>query len=152
MATQATLAAAGTLKLELVATFPHMRALAWNGETLYASRGYSLYSARMTAAKIQWCPVAGYRPQWWRQLTSWQRLSFRLVRDGFHALALTPAGNMVAAVPGAIITLRSGEPEFHISHRVLRATRPLHIAATPDGGLFWGEYFDNSRRDEVHIY
>jgi len=151
MATQATLVAAGTLKLEQAATFPRMRALAWNGETLYAARGYSLYSARMMAAKIEWRLVASYRPQWWRQLSSGQRLSSRLVRDGFHALAITPAGNMVAAVPGAIVTLRSGETEFHISHRVLRGTRPLHIARTPDGGLFWGEYFDNSRRDDVHI-
>jgi hypothetical protein len=28
----------------------------------------------------------------------------------------------------------------------------LHIAATPDGHLYWGEYFDNRGRDEVHIY
>src|SRR5436190_20168696 len=106
----------------------------------------------MTAAKIEWRMVGSYRPQWWRQLTSRQRLSYRLVRDGFHALAITPAGNMVAAAPGAIITLQPGETEFHVSQRVLRGTRPLHIAATPDGCLFWGEYFDNSRRDEVHIY
>jgi hypothetical protein len=30
--------------------------------------------------------------------------------------------------------------------------RPLHIAATPGGHVFWGEYFDNPRRDEVHVY
>jgi hypothetical protein len=58
----------------------------------------------------------------------------------------------VAAVPSAIATLRAGESEFRISHRLTRGTRPLHITATPDGRVFWGEYFDNSQRDEVHIY
>jgi hypothetical protein len=74
------------------------------------------------------------------------------VRDGFHALAVLPAGNIVAAVPGAIATLRQGETEFRVTHRVTRGTRPLHITATPDGRVFWGEYFDNPDRDEVYIY
>jgi len=28
----------------------------------------------------------------------------------------------------------------------------LHLCATPDGHVFWGEYFDNPDRKEVHIY
>jgi hypothetical protein len=39
-----------------------------------------------------------------------------------------------------------------VSHRVLRGTRPLHFAVTPDDHAFWGEYFDNPARDEVHVY
>jgi hypothetical protein len=35
---------------------------------------------------------------------------------------------------------------------LLRGTRPLHFATTPSDHIFWGEYFDNPRRDEVHIY
>ncbi len=33
-----------------------------------------------------------------------------------------------------------------------RGTRPLHITAVPAAAVFWGEYFDNAARDEVHIY
>jgi hypothetical protein len=79
-------------------------------------------------------------------------LTSRLFRDGFHALAVLPSGYIVGAVPGAIITLAPGETEFRVSHKVLRGTRPLHITATPDGRVLWGEYFDNPQRDEVHIY
>ena len=75
-----------------------------------------------------------------------------MFRDGFHALATLGSGHIVAAVPGAILTLAPGESEFRLSHRVLRGTRPLHIAVTPDDHIFWGEYFDNPARDEVHIY
>jgi len=152
MATEPLLVESGTLKLELAGAFPGLRALAWDRDVLYASRGYELYSAEMSCREIEWQPVARYRPQWWRNLTCRTALSFRLVRDGFHALAVLPHGNLVVAVPGAIATLPLGETEFRISHRLERGTRPLHIAATPDGRAFWGEYFDNPSREEVHIY
>jgi hypothetical protein len=80
------------------------------------------------------------------------RLSARLFRDGFHALAVLPSGELVAAVPGAVVTLRANETEFHATHVITRGTRPLHITAVPGGAVFWGEYFDNPSRDEVHIY
>jgi hypothetical protein len=79
-------------------------------------------------------------------------LGSRFFRDGFHALAVLPPGHLIGAVPGAIVTLSPGETEFRVSHRVIRGLRPLHIAATPGGHVFWGEYFDNPRRDEVHVY
>jgi hypothetical protein len=152
MATQAALATSSSsaLKLAPMATFANLRALSWDGDLLYASRGYELLSAR--APEFAWRTVGQYRPEWWRNLSTRNRLSFRLVRDGFHALAILPQGNTVAAVPGAIATLRAGESRFQISHRLRRGTRPLHITATPDGRVFWGEYFDNPRRDEVYIY
>ena len=138
--------------LERVAAFPRMRALAWCDDVLYASRGYTLLRAQMKAGSVEWQPIGRYRPSWWRSLSSSIRLGSRLFRDGFHALAVLPTGHMVAAVPGAIIRLAPGESEFRVCHRVLRGTRPLHIAATPSGHLLWGEYFDNPGRDEVHVY
>jgi hypothetical protein len=144
--------ARGALKLELAAEFPNLRALAWDGDLLYASRGYELLAARADLARMEWRTVGRYRPEWWRNLSCRNRLSFRLVRDGFHGVAILPQGNIVAAVPGAIATLRAGESEFRVTHRLTRGTRPLHITATPDGRVFWGEYFDNPQRDEVHIY
>jgi phosphoribosyl-AMP cyclohydrolase len=140
------------MTLHRVATFPRLRALAWDGDLLYASRGYSLLRARMNAASIEWHHVAQYSPAWWRNLSVSSRLAFRLFRDGFHALVVLASGHIVAAMPGSILTLAPGEGEFRVSHRVLRGTRPLHLAVTPDDHIFWGEYFDNPGRDEVHIY
>lgn len=152
MATQAAIVEEQTLRLEPICTFPHMRALAWHGDVLYASRGYTLYSAQMNSPRIVWRKLARHRPQWWRKITSHSSLGARLVRDGFHALTVLPNGNLIAAVPGAIVTLRNGEDEFQVTHRIERGTRPLHICATPAGYVFWGEYFDNEKRSEVHIY
>src|ERR1700733_13107653 len=141
-----------SVSLERFATFQRMRALAWHGNVLYAARGYELLCAEITGDKIEWRSLATYRPSWWRSVTASSRLSFRMFRDGFHALAVLSSGHVVGAVAGAIVTLPPGESKFRISDRISRGTRPLHICANSKGGLFFGEYFDNPRRDEVNIY
>jgi hypothetical protein len=138
--------------LAQVAAFPRLRALAWHDDVLYASRGYTLLRARIHSGSIDWQYVARYHPFWWRSLSSSSRLAYRLFRDGFHALAVLSSGHLIAAVPGAIITLAPGETEFRVSHEMQRGTRPLHIAVTPGDQVFWGEYFHNPDRDEVQIY
>jgi hypothetical protein len=136
-----------------IAAFPRMRALAWGRNVLYASRGYTLLRARMqTNTNAVWEDVGTYRPGPWRSITSSSRLVSRLLRDGFHALAALSSGHLIAAVPHAILTLSQGETEFRVSHKLLRGTRPLHLAVTPADHIFWGEYFDNPQRDEAHIY
>jgi hypothetical protein len=137
-----------------LAAFPHMRALAWRNDDLYASRGYTLLRSTMKkhANALEWEHVGQYRPAAWRTITSSSQLGSRLLRDGFHALVALSSGGLVAAVPSAIVTLEPGETEFRVSHKLLRGTRPLHLAITPSDQVFWGEYFDNPRRDEVHIY
>jgi hypothetical protein len=141
-----------TAQLSQAAVFPRTRVLAWDGKVLYAARGYQLLRAHVDGTSVQWQAVARYRPPWWRNLTAASTLSFRLCRDGFHALAILPSKYLVAAVPGAIITLIPEEAEFRVTHAITRGTRPLHIAATPSGRLYWGEYFDNPHREEVHVY
>jgi hypothetical protein len=143
--------------LQRVARFPRLRALTWVEDALYASRGYDLVRTRISSGQVpsdslRWENVASFHLAYWRRWTARTNLAARLVRDGFHALAVLPSGGMVAAVPGAIITLRSNETQFQATHKIGRGTRPLHITAIPDGNVFWGEYFDNASRDEVHIY
>jgi hypothetical protein len=148
---RAAAAASSAVKLRKVATHPGIRALAWSGDVLYGCRGYRI--VRMRVGKdAGWEAVARFHPAWWRKLTSRVALASRLVRDGFHALVVLDDQTMVGAVPGAIVTLAAGGGEFEITHRVRRGTRPLHLAATPAGAIYWGEYFDNRERAEVCIY
>lgn len=154
MATAKTLSApAAGLRLSLLASFPKTRVLAWNHNSLYASSGYRLIRADFDEQNtLCWSPVAEYRPSWIRCWSSRARLASRVLRDGFHALAILSSGHMVAAVPHAIVSLEPGETEFRPSFRIRRGTRPLHIACTPDDCLYWGEYFNNRERQQVHIY
>jgi hypothetical protein len=166
--TPVAVAASSSLTLRKVAAWRGIRVLAWDGEVLYAGRGYQIVRlnarlrAGLRAAKsTDWEAVARFRPVWWRNFTSRSALCYRLVRDGFHALAIldgqTSAGQtndltMVGAVPGALVTRTPGSDEFRVTHRIQRGTRPLHITAVPSGQIYWGEYFDNRERAEVHIY
>ncbi len=139
--------------LTRVGRFPGLRALAWAGDQLYASRGYTILRATIAdPPDIRWEPIAEFRPSFRRRFSVLNRLTARLFRDGFHALAVLPSGGLIGAVPGAIVTLRAGESEFRQSHAITRGTRPLHITAVPGSAVYWGEYFDNAARDEVHIY
>lgn len=136
------------------ARLPRMRALAWDRETLYASKGYEVLRATIAGPPrdLDWQTVGKFPPSWNRKLTVSNRLTARLFRDGFHALAVSTSGAMVATVPGAIVSLDSKTQEFRRTFTITRGTRPLHITALPGGAMFWGEYFDNASRDEVHIY
>lgn len=145
---------ARNLRLTLLARLPNRRALAWSGNVLYASCGYELFSAKIDAnfQLINWQSVATFNPGWKRKLSAANDLTARLFRDGFHALAVLPSGGLVAAVPGAILSLRPRETQFRRTHAITRGTRPLHITAIPEGSIYWGEYFENASREEVHIY
>jgi len=140
-------------RLGLAERAPGMRVLAWSDDQLYAARGYELLRARVQDPScLRWESVAVFRPELKRRLSAANRMTARLFRDGFHALAVLSSGDLVAAVAGAIVSLRAGENEFHVTHRVTRGIRPLHITATPSGSVLWGEYFDNAARETVHIY
>jgi hypothetical protein len=153
--TPVAVAAPSTLKLLRAAAWRGIRVLAWQGDILYGCRGYQivrLHVTRQTGENEVWETVAHFHPVWWRNLTSRTTLSYRLVRDGFHALAVLDDHAMVGAVPGAVVTRVPESDEFQVTHRVQRGTRPLHVTAVPSGSIYWGEYFDNRERAEVHIY
>lgn len=136
-----------------VARHPGLRVLTWSGDQLYAARRYELLRSRVSDTScLKWESIAGFRPESKQRFTVSNRITARLLRDGFHALAVLSDGGLVAAVAGAIISLRPGGREFSTTHRITRGTRPLHITAVPNGSVFWGEYFDNPSRDEVHVY
>jgi hypothetical protein len=129
--------------------------LAWDGGMLYGCRGYEIVCL-LAGKSAEWDRIAPFRPVWWRNLTSRTALSCRLMREGFHALAVLGGQKndqtMVGAVPGALVTRTADSDEFRVTHRVRRGTRPLHITTVPSARIYWGEYFDNRERAEVHIY
>jgi len=107
---------------------------------------------RWEVAAPVWEPVGHWAPPLWRRLTSANRLSARLFRDGFRSLAVLPSGAAVGSVPGAIVTLKPGETEFRESLRVKPGMRPMNITASGDGRVFFGEYSRNPHREAVRIF
>ena len=159
--TPVAVAASSALTLRRVAAWRGIRVLAWDGDILYGCRGYQIvrYAHERSPASWQERAVGNGRALSSSLVEKSYvalRADYRLVRDGFHALVFsrrpTNDQTMVGAVPGALVTRIPGSDEFHVTHRIERGTRPLHITAVPSGNIYWGEYFDNRERDEVHIY
>ena len=156
--TPVAVAASSALNLRRIAKWRGIRALTWDSDVLYGCRGYEIVRLPVRphlSETTEWEAMARFRPAWWRNFTSRTSLSYRLVRDGFHALAIlgkTTDLSMVGAVPGALVTRTPGSDEFHVTHQIQRGTRPLHVTALPSGSIYWGEYFDNRERAAVHIY
>ena len=151
---QSTASQAGSPQLVKLEDFSGLRVLCWNGTALYASRGYSLLKLEIPGEGVDfiWQTAGTYRPGFRNRLTASTSLTSRLFRHGFHALTALSSGHMVGAVPGRIVTLAPGETQFRVTHKLLRGTRPLHIAVAPNDRLVWGEYFNNPQRAEVYIY
>ena len=137
-------------RLTPVGRFPGLRPLLWVGDRLYVSRGYTLYAGDPGTGS--WQRVARYKPPLHRALSSTTRLGSRLRRDGFYALVPLPNGTLVAILPKAIAICPPGADEFEVTWRVQRGTRPLAMTVTPAGDIYWGEYFSNPDRDQVHVY
>ena len=138
------------LRLRPLHRIPNRRALLWDDDVLYASQGYVLW--RWLQREDRWESVARYRPGLARTVSASIRPTARLLRDGFHALGLLSDGSLIAILPGTLAVLEKGAATFEPVFRIRRGTRPLALTVLPDGAIYWGEYFSNPERDEVHVY
>ena len=85
--------------LTRVARFPGLRALAWSGSHLYASRGYQLLRARIEhpSDNLKWQNVAQFHPAWYRQLSVTNRLTARRAAPRLVHTCEHPAASSSAA-------------------------------------------------------
>ena len=140
------------MRLEPVARLPGKRVLTWDGRSLYASERYRVVRSDTLSDPSEWKDVAEFRPRLSRRLASSNRFTARLLRSGFHVLRVLGSGRLVGIVDGAVVVAGPSDTEFRVTFTVLRGTRPLTLAVGRDDHLYWGEYFANPHRDEVHIY
>ncbi len=126
-----------------------LRVLHADGNSLYASSGLQLFASQGGAP---FEPIATAPGGLVAKTIANTTLPARLLRSGFHALAPLPGSGLLAVARGALLHCAPGEREFRLAHRVTRGTRPLNICTTDAGNAYFGEYFGNSERSEVHIF
>lgn len=80
------------------------------------------------------------------------RLGRRLLRSGIHTVTETADGSLIAVVRKGIVKLLPGETRFKTTFAIREGSRPRNLCRSPDGRLYFGEYFGNSQRREVHIF
>lgn len=129
---------------------PPGRVLHVEGETLYVGRGLDLLRSRDGGAHFELIGRAPGGPVA-RRLAA-KEYSSRLLRTGFHGLAPLPDGGLLAIVRGAILFQGPSDARFSVAQRVRRGSRPLNLCVLPSGHAYYGEYFSNPERDQVHIY
>ncbi len=83
-------------------------------------------------------------------LFAWHSLIRRAMRMEISSLTVLNK-TLIAVKRGAIITKSHDEKKFQITHQILRGSRPLNLCLFDDR-VYWGEYFSNSEREEVHIF
>ncbi len=76
----------------------------------------------------------------------------RLLRLGLHELIHLSDGSMLGSAAGAIVRLEPGQTAFQTVFKLPKGSRPLRLCATPDGWVFFGEYFRNPERQHVDIF
>lgn len=117
------------------------------GDTLYAQIGNYLCSSSDSGETWKRFPVTlPYGGRYYLKLLA------RLTRNGIHSILPLDNEKMVIVSNGIIFTVDLMQGTILNIFRVPRGSRPLFICQSKDGSLFWGEYFRNSNRDEVHIY
>jgi len=140
------------LKLQVTAVVKNLQV---HSETkdgvLWASRKLRLYVSRDDGKT--WCSRGTLgRPG--AKAVGKISLVNRLLRLGIHQIV--PAGDhgLVAIADRAIYFSRDDGASFQCTHRLRHGRRPLRqgVSVTPDGGMFYGEYWANREREAVRIY
>ena len=116
---------------------------------LYAARGLEL--ARSTDHGESFTHVAHVPASLPARLFARMRIPARVMRAGLHGLVRHGDGALITVARGAVLRAAPGDPEFSLAHRVTRGSRPLNLAVDRHG-VFFGEYFGNPDRSEVHVY
>ena len=132
--------------------FSNLKALMWDDTKLYCSRGYSILRYDTELPDQNWVPIGQYYPSITQKLYEKSKTLSRIKRSGFHHLMLLKDHSLLGVIDKAIVKLNPETSLFQNVFSIKRGTRPLAISSNPQGHLFWGEYFNNTNREEVHIY
>lgn len=125
------------------------RVLAVDGEALYAARG--LRVERSLDGGLTFETVAAADAGLAERAMSSTPLTRRFFRAGFHALLPLGGGALAAVLRGRVVHRAPGSERFETAHVVTRGTRPLNLCRAASGRVYFGEYFGNPERDEVHV-
>lgn len=82
------------------------------------------------------------------------RLCFtrRLLRAELTGLYELKDGSMIAVAKKGLYKRVAEGGDFHLCFKMSRGSKPLRLCILPNGHVYFGEYFQNVRKEAVHIY
>lgn len=126
------------------------RPLYVDGNVIYGSQGLNVVVSHDGGETYE--PFGSCDGFWGEHQMSQWRLSERLGRLGVHALRPLYGGGAVAVLRKRIAWCAPGSCRFQDVLQLDRGSRPLGICATSTGWVYFGEYFNNPKRQPVHVY
>jgi hypothetical protein len=97
-------------------------------------------------------PVASYDGGVIDRIAAHRYTVRRALRGGLLGMTRLSNGTNLLTVRKRILRMRADEDRIEDVFRLSRGTRPLTICESPDGFIYFGEYFSNKQRDEAHVY
>lgn len=125
------------------------RPLLMQEESLYASLGLTVFRSHDFGESF--CRLASCREDLLQALGSRLPMGERIGRLGFDSLLALPGERLIGTIRGSVVLSEASLP-FRSVFRMTRGSRPLNLCLSPEGQVFFGEYFSNPERTEVHIY
>ncbi len=129
---------------------PNYRPLYLAGQRLYASKGLELFKSDDDANSFDF--VAKFPAGLMDNTIAKNNFASRVLRAGYHSILPLADGAIVAILRKTIAYKAPDSNIFKSVLNIKRGTRPLNICQSSSGKLFFGEYFQNNDRDEVHVY
>jgi len=126
------------------------RPLFVDGGKLYAAKGLSLYLSEDNAESFSL--LAEYRASIIDLKLAEHNFSSRVLRAGFHTILPRADGSIIAVLRKTIAYKPADSDRFEKVLQIKRGSRPLNISESQSGKLFFGEYFQNNDRQEIHVY
>jgi len=126
------------------------RPLLIDGQALYASKRNHLYVSYDWGGNFEY--IAKYNRPFLRNQVFGHRLTERVAREGFHSLQVLDNETLIAVVRKKILIKKKNDVDFREVFNIKRGSRPLNLCVSQNGKIYFGEYFDNSIREEVYIY
>lgn len=79
-------------------------------------------------------------------------LTRRLLRAEITGLYILDDNSMIAVVKKGLFRRASEGGDFHKVFAMPRGSKPLNLCIPPNGHIFFGEYFQNMKKEAVNIY
>lgn len=111
-------------------------------------KGYSLYDYSFISKKYTFLA----KVKDWYALFSGCFLTRRLLRAEINNLYTLPNNERLVIAKKGIYKLSNKNADFYKVFTVPRGSKPLNICLSPNGHMFFGEYFQNMNKESVHVY
>ena len=131
-------------------TVPGYNVLNVHQNVYYAAKGYKIYKS--SDAGETWEFDGRVEDGKYELIANASRLLTRLLRTEITHLLILKDGSRVAIGKKGIFVARKGDNTYKKTFNVTRGTRPLNMCEDGNGVLYFGEYFSNPDREEVHIF